>query len=193
MTLKKPLPQSNKPSDAKTRILLTAHHLFYKEGIRATGVDRLIKESGVSKLTFYRHFASNNNKILACLHYRHERWMAWFTTALKEKGNRLEALNDVLLDWFLKTDYRGCAFINSVGELGTALPEVAQISLAHKQDMTRLIATLIPKNTASDITSNAISLAIDGAIIRVQCGEPAQKVLDSFKFILTAITHEAEK
>ena len=61
---------------ASERILLTAHDLFYREGIRATGIDRVIAESGVTKVTFYRHFPSKNELILAFLAYRHERWMA---------------------------------------------------------------------------------------------------------------------
>jgi len=50
---------------ARQRILLTAHDLFYQEGIRATGIDRIIKESGVTKVTFYRHFPSKNDLITA--------------------------------------------------------------------------------------------------------------------------------
>jgi len=48
---------------ARERILLTAHELFYRDGIRATGIDRVIAESGVTKVTFYRHFPSKNDLI----------------------------------------------------------------------------------------------------------------------------------
>ena len=66
---------------ARQRILLTAHDLFYQEGIRATGIDRIIKESGVTKVTFYRHFPSKNDLITAFLAYRHQQWLTWFSTA----------------------------------------------------------------------------------------------------------------
>ncbi|MPQ76330.1 TetR/AcrR family transcriptional regulator [Hydrogenovibrio sp. JE_KL2] len=173
-----------KVSDAKTRILLTAHDLFYQNGIRATGVDKLIKESGVTKVTFYRHYPSKNDLILAFLHYRHDKWMAWFSQALEQKNNQIERLTDVLSEWFSDSDYRGCAFINSVGEIGSELPEVSKISLKHKEDMTNLIAASLLKSGQPEILSEAISLAIDGAITRVQSGQPVKKVLETLQLIL---------
>lgn len=176
-----------KVADAKTRILLTAHDLFYQNGIRATGVDRLIKEAGVTKVTFYRHYPSKNDLILAFLHYRHERWMNWFSKALQVHNNQVDLLSDVLSEWFLDSDYRGCAFINSVSELANELPEVAKISLAHKQAMTHLIANSLSTSRYPEVLAEAISLAVDGAIIRVQSGEPAIKVLATLTFILDKV------
>ncbi len=49
---------------SRERILLAAHKLFYSFGIRATGIDRVITESGVAKVTFYRHFPSENELTL---------------------------------------------------------------------------------------------------------------------------------
>ncbi|MBN2607085.1 MAG: TetR/AcrR family transcriptional regulator [Thiotrichales bacterium] len=183
MKTKNDMPPA-KVSDAKTRILLTAHDLFYQNGIRATGVDRLIKESGVTKVTFYRHYPSKNDLILAFLHYRHDKWMAWFSQALEQKNNQIERLTDVLSEWFSDSDYRGCAFINSVGEIGSELPEVSKISLKHKEDMTNLIAASLLKSGQPEILSEAISLAIDGAITRVQSGQPVKKVLETLQLIL---------
>lgn len=65
---------------ARERILLAAHDLFYREGIRATGVDKVIAAAGVTKVTFYRHFPSKHDLIRAFLEYRHGIWMAWFAT-----------------------------------------------------------------------------------------------------------------
>ena len=67
---------------ARERILLAAHELFYRDGLRATGVDRVIAAAGVTKVTFYRHFPAKDELIRAFLAYRHERWMDWFQAAL---------------------------------------------------------------------------------------------------------------
>ena len=92
-------PEAPKPP-ARERILLAAHDLFYLDGIRATGIDRVIAESGVTKVTFYRHFPSKNDLICEFLEYRHRRWMAWFTDALQrhggEDGPNIEALVPVI-------------------------------------------------------------------------------------------------
>ena len=57
---------------AKQRILETANRLFYNDGIRPVGIDRLISESAVTKATFYKHFGSKDGLVLAYLKYRHE-------------------------------------------------------------------------------------------------------------------------
>lgn len=155
-------------ASARDRILICAHELFYREGIRATGIDRVIAESSVSKATFYRHFPSKNDLILAFLEYRHQQWMAWFTNALRRHGKGLDALTPTLAEWFKDERFRGCAFINSVSELGGSLPEVIEISRRHKRDMELAIAGLLPKSRQRDQDSQAIALAVDGAIVRAQ-------------------------
>ena len=158
---------SQKPS-ARDRILLTAHDLFYREGIRATGIDKVIAESGVTKVTFYRHFPSKNILIREFLEYRHKRWIEWFTEALQRYGGEINALIPTLSEWFHDEDFRGCAFINSVGELGSVLPEVVDITRGHKIDMTNAIADLLPPSRRRKQNAQAISLAVDGAIIHAQ-------------------------
>ena len=60
---------------ARQRILLTAHDLFYRDGVRATGIDRVIAESGVTKVTFYRHFPSKK-ALLNAAYQDVQRWGA---------------------------------------------------------------------------------------------------------------------
>lgn len=158
---------------ARERILITAHDLFYREGIRATGIDRVIAESGVAKLTFYRHFPSKNELVLAFLDYRHARWMAWFEDALARRGGTPQALVPALKEWFSGEGFRGCAFINSVGELGATLPGVNEITRRHKADMTRAIARLLPPSRQRRLLATDLATAVDGAIIRAQFdGDP---------------------
>ena len=72
-------PASNETKiSVRDKILRTAHALFYSTGFKATGVDTLIKEAKVTKVTFYRHFPSKSLLILAYLHYRHDIWLIWF-------------------------------------------------------------------------------------------------------------------
>lgn len=176
----------------RERILLTAHELFYKEGIRATGIDRLIAESGVTKVTFYRHFPSKNDLIRAFLEYRHQRWMTWFIEALKSHGSvsrtrSLDALVPTLAEWFRDDSFRGCAFINGVGELGSALPEVAEITRRHKQEMTNVIASLLPPSRQRNQYAQAIALTVDGAIVRAQFDETPDAALKALDRILKSL------
>lgn len=178
---------------ARERILTAAHSLFYREGLRATGVDRVIATAGVSKVTFYRHFPSKDDLIRAFLQYRHERWMAWFQAALarhqaaqsasERQQQPLQPVGHALSEWLRDPDFRGCAFINAVAELGGGLAEALPMAAGHKQDMVDAIAALLPGRPPAEAQAMAAAagLAVDGAIVRAQTGsaavEPAVQAL----------------
>lgn len=163
---------------ARERILTAAHDLFYREGLRATGVDRVIATAGVSKVTFYRHFPSKDDLIRAFLAHRHARWMAWFNEALARHQARqseaerqqrpLAPLAEALSEWLHAPGFRGCAFINAVAELGGGLHEALALSAAHKQDMVQAIASLLPAGPEGLALAEAAGLAADGTIVRAQ-------------------------
>ena len=68
---------------ARERILETAYDLFSRHGTRAVGVDTIIAESGVAKMTLYRNFTSKDELILEFLRQRDERWTRWLEYAEK--------------------------------------------------------------------------------------------------------------
>lgn len=172
---------------ARERMLLTAHELFYRDGIRATGIDRVIAQSGVTKVTFYRHFPSKNDLILAFLAYRHQRWMAWFADALRRHGGAVTALVPALKEWFGADNFRGCAFINSVGELGPSLPGVVEIAQRHKNDMVTAIASLLPPSAQREQDAQAIALAVDGAIVRAQMDQHPDAALQALNRVVQSL------
>ena len=107
---------------ARERILETAYDLFSRSGTRAVGVDTIIAESGVAKMTLYRNFTSKDELILEFLRQRDERWTrAWLQDTVRERAatpaQRLLAIFDVFGEWFARDDFEGCAFINVMLEL----------------------------------------------------------------------------
>lgn len=177
----------------RDRILLTAHELFYRDGIRATGIDRVIAESGVTKVTFYRHFPSKNDLVLAYLDYRHQLWMGWFREALRQHGGQLRALPRALSEWFHAPVFRGCAFINSVGELGSTQPQVREIARRHKQDMADAIAELLPPSRQRRQDARTIAIAVDGAIVRAQTDASPEAALRGLDRLLQALTADTAR
>src|SRR6516225_11506253 len=145
---------------ARERILLTAHDLFYREGIRSTGIDSVIARAAVTKVTFYRHFKSKNDLIVAYLEYRHERWMSWFTAALQRHGGTLQALVPTMAEWFRSPVFRGCAFINGVSEIAPALPQVTEITRRHKADMRQALAALLPASRRREALARSLALVV---------------------------------
>ncbi|BBW26851.1 TPA: TetR/AcrR family transcriptional regulator [Enterobacter bugandensis] len=176
----------------RDKILLTAHDLFYSNGFRATGVDTLIKEAKVTKVTFYRHFPSKSLLILAYLHYRHEIWISWFETTLRRHLDEGEipsdAISATLYEWFISPEFHGCAFINASAEAKSEdiESEIKAICRGHKIETKNMIALLT--KIADERVVNEIMLLIDGAIIHAQMGMDSETVINVLKRGLEALT-----
>jgi AcrR family transcriptional regulator len=102
---------------ARTRILDAAYDLFSRRGIRGVGIDAVIAESGVSRMTLYRHFRSKHDLVLAYLQQREEQWtVGWLQTDVARRTDDpregLLAIFDVFDEWFHTPTFEGCAFIN---------------------------------------------------------------------------------
>lgn len=176
----------SKTISAREKILTTAHALFYLHGIRATGIDKIIEQAGVTKVTFYRHFPSKNQLILAYLDYRHTLWMTWFSRTLQQQSDSGQApaaaLVATLQQWWEQPDFRGCAFLNATAEIGDALPEVEQLTREHKAAVAAELAGRWPCYETA-----AVVVALDGAIMHAQMGLPVEAVTTQLWQILNAL------
>ena len=186
-------PASNETKiSVRDKILHTAHDLFYSTGFKATGVDTLIKEAKVTKVTFYRHFPSKSLLILAYLHYRHEIWMNWFEASLRRNLNAGQASSDALsatlYEWFVSPEFHGCAFINASAEAKSEdiESEIKEICRDHKSETKKTIVTLTGIN--DEETVNDMMMLIDGAIIHAQMGMDPERVVKTLKTGLEKLT-----
>jgi len=129
----------NKPmTDTREKILATAEKLIYENGIHATGMDLLVKTSGVARKSIYRYFATKDDVAAAALNARDVRWMQWFKSECEKAETpqaRILGIFDVLGSWFESDGFRGCAFINTAGEVGDADDPIRQIAKLHKQKL----------------------------------------------------------
>lgn len=170
----------------RERILGAAHALFYGEGIRATGIDKIIERSSVSKVTFYRQYASKDDLIRAYLDYRHEKWIAWFQGSLAQAqaagASAVSALVTTLRSWFSQPDFRGCAFLNAAAELGSSDPEILAVVRRHKQQMSAVLDKVFRGEAVP--AGRALALVIDGAIVHAQMGHPVDDVMKDFHAVV---------
>ncbi|MGZ4316912.1 MAG: TetR/AcrR family transcriptional regulator [Gaiellaceae bacterium] len=107
---------------ARARIVDTAYELFSREGVRAVGIDRVIAEARVAKMTLYRHFASKDALVLAFLEERGRRWTrGWLFAGVEARASRpqdrLLAVFDLLDEWFARPDYDGCSLTRTLYEI----------------------------------------------------------------------------
>jgi len=169
---------------ARDRILETAARLFYRDGYRATGIDRIIAESGVAKMSLYRHFPSKNDLIFEYLQRRHDFWMGWFEAGVRRRlaeRTNLDVMADTLGEWFTSADYRGCSFLNMVAEAGGGAGEDGRLlaqAVSHKaslQDFAGVIAAELGLSDPAAVAEEAI-VCIEGMIMRAQTTHDASVV-----------------
>jgi AcrR family transcriptional regulator len=163
---------------AKQRLLQAADELFYKEGIRAVGVDRVIARAGVAKGSLYYSFASKDDLVGAYLTERHGRWAARVDAGIEahtDPRERILAVFDALGALFAEPDYRGCAFVNAMAEAapGSVEARAATVFRAWVRDLFLGLAT---NAGASDVQQLADSLVVlyDGAVATAQMDNAPQ-------------------
>jgi AcrR family transcriptional regulator len=108
-----------KTDDARERILNTAYELFCRHGIKAIGIDRIVAEAGVAKMSLYRHFGSKEELVRAALERRRELWTrGWLEPEIRRRARtpvaQLLAIFDAFDEWFRRDDYESCLFITSL-------------------------------------------------------------------------------
>ena len=158
-------------SDARQKLLETADRLFYAEGVRAVGIDRVIAEAGVAKMSLYNHFPSKDDLILAVLKYREERVTEFFRDAIdrhaKKGGDRVRAFFGALKEWFRTPDFRGCAFQNAAVELADPAHPGAAFARDYKRRFGDFLSGLVEESLgkAAVRLAPAVNLLVEGAIM----------------------------
>jgi AcrR family transcriptional regulator len=136
MSIREITQSADRASQARERVLAVAYDLFSRRGIRAVGVDSIIAEAGVAKMTFYRHFRSKSDLVLAFLQQREQLWTrAWLEDEVRRRAKtpaeRLLAIFDVFHEWFQREDFEGCSFINVLLEMSEPGNPIRQASTTH--------------------------------------------------------------
>lgn len=161
-------------SPRREHLIETAARLFNEHGYHATGIDRILAESGVAKMTLYNHFRSKDELILAVLRRRDETFRNRLVRTVEREADtpreRLVAIFDVLRDWFRSKEFHGCMFINASAEYGAPDSAIRAASCEHKRLLTSYIEELARGAGAGDpaMLASALMLLIEGAIVSAQ-------------------------
>ena len=159
-------------ASSKRQLLIdTALDLFRREGYHATGIDRVIAEAGVARMTLYNHFKSKDELIVAALLRRDELFrsslMDYVSKQPADPIKRLLAVFDWHEKWFTGKDFNGCMFINASSEFFEPSDPVRKVAAEHKSAILRYITERCemanlkrPKELA-----NQLMLLIEGAIV----------------------------
>jgi AcrR family transcriptional regulator len=165
--------QSN-PTSVRERLLDTAADLFYREGIRAVGVDLVVKSTGVAKTSLYRHFPSKDDLVAAVLE-RDDRnyWANWERIAQRlerDPGAEISAHVLCIAKYIGRAEFRGCAFLNAATEFPSANHPARKVALRHKSELRRRLGTLTMRLGVQEPgeLADQLVLLIDGAYVNGQ-------------------------
>ncbi|MGH3913071.1 MAG: TetR/AcrR family transcriptional regulator [Pseudonocardiaceae bacterium] len=127
---------SAEAESGRERVVRAAYTLFSRQGTRAVGVDAVIGEAGVAKMTLYRNFASKNDLILAYLERRESLWThGWVQVESSRRGDnpvqRLLAIFEIFGEWFARPDFEGCPFVTTLLEVTDPESPVRQACVQH--------------------------------------------------------------
>jgi AcrR family transcriptional regulator len=165
------MARTRETSEARQRILETADRLFYQDGIRAVGIDRIIAEANVAKMSLYKHFPSKDDLILAVLQYREQGVLEFFRSAIERYGKKtkspLRAFFAALKEWFETPGFRGCPFQNAAVELADPTHPGAQFVRGHKQRFSAFLQGVV-EETVGKVAANvapAVTILVEGAVV----------------------------
>src|SRR5262245_63180639 len=155
----------------REHLVETALRLFSERGFHATGIDTILAEAGVAKMTLYKYFKGKDDLIRAALELRDRRWKESLREELQRRGKtpqqRLLAVFDVLGDWFAQDEFRGCLFINAAAEYCGLDERIGDLTARHKRLMRQEIAQIAREGglRRPDALADQLSLLVEGATV----------------------------
>jgi AcrR family transcriptional regulator len=198
MSTLSPIPSTVTALSKRDQLIETAWMLFYRDGYHATGIDRILAEANVAKMTLYHHFRSKEELILAVLAKRNREMFASFDRFLDAKKRspekRLVAVFDWLVTWIGSKEFRGCAFLKAMAEYQNLDDPIHQAALAHKVALTGEIRCLVVAASLGNSKSlpEQLSLLLEGAIVQSHAiGNviPALRAREAAKTLIAANRH----
>jgi AcrR family transcriptional regulator len=182
-----------KSSAARERLLDTAARIFYAEGVHTVGVQRIVEEAGVTLATFYRHFPSKQDLVLAYLQSVHDEFESRAIAAhqaAEQPGDVLSSIGNNITAQLFEPGFRGCAFINAASEFEDPDGPIMRAVLAHRAWFYALVRDAFASagHTQPDLAASHYVMLRDGATTAGHLGDPSQ-ARDTFERALAGLLH----
>ena len=154
----------------RQRILEVAARLFYDEGIHAVGIDRVIAESGTSKATLYRHFATKDDLVAEYVRLRDARYLEWLaervTALAPDRRRRPLAVFDAIVERCESKEFQGCAFGHAIAEFPDPDHPAHRAAREHKAAVRQYLQELVRDagHSKPETRAQELLLLLDGAV-----------------------------
>jgi len=147
---------------ARDRLLGAAATLFQENGIQATGVDAIIESAGVAKATFYRHFPSKDDLVIAWLRDPQARWFERVRARAQASGagprDEILLFFEATAEWLEAEGYRGCPFLNSATEIPDPMHPARLVILETLDEIAEYLRSLVSAAGYRDAELKAMEL-----------------------------------
>lgn len=180
----------------RDELVQSALKVFYLNGFAATGMDMLVKETGVSKTSMYKYFRTKDDLILAVLRLRDEQFRNRIFRRVEELAKtpleQVLALFDVLQEWFDDSDFQGCMFIKAAAEFQQAEHPIYAQSAEHKKIFFGTVLKMVSQLNVADPErlTRQLMLLKEGAIV-VTHMRGSESAASDAKFAAFALLREA--
>jgi AcrR family transcriptional regulator len=183
---------------SKEKLFQTAARLFYQHGYRAIGVDTIAAESGIGKMTLYRHFPSKDDLIVAFLRHSDDEFWEYFEQSTKDAAtsrDKLIAFFIALQEYVMSPACYGCPFITVTAEYPELEYAGHQVALEHKRSVRARFTHLAREAGARrpEELASALLLLMDGAYMAARMygtgtslGNPAATVAEAARQVIDA-------
>jgi AcrR family transcriptional regulator len=169
------------PPSRRDELIESAMRVFHKNGFHASGLDRVLEESGISRMTLYNHFNSKDELIVAALHRRDEifrnNMMKFVEARAATPRERILAVFDFHREWYEDKNFSGCMFINAAAEFMDPQSEIRQAAAAHKRAVVSYLRDLCRGCgfVNSDLVAEQLNILLEGATVTAQVVEMADE------------------
>lgn len=178
----------------RDRLLDTAGRLFYQYGFHAIGIDRILAESGVAKMTLYRHFSSKEALISAYLERADAQFWAWAEAAMSKAQTpdaKLIALFDAAARLATSPDCLGCIFQGAAAAFPELDHPAHQIAIRHKTAVRMRMEKLAraARLRKPEKLGKALALLLDGVWVSARMfgpDNPSNTVGDTVRALIAA-------
>jgi AcrR family transcriptional regulator len=177
----------------RDHLLDTAWRLFCASGYRAIGIDSILKEAGVAKMTLYHHFGSKDELIAATVKKKGEETLAELDELLNAAGSgpedKLEALFDWLDAWLSSDEFSGCPYLKAIGEYTgeSDAPRRAAADFKNAIQQRLEVLSRAAGLEAPEILARRLTMVLDGAIVHSDLHRDPSYVQDAKAIAATLI------
>ena len=182
--------------DKRQILVAKATALFSEHGFQAVGVDWIIRESDVARMTLYRHFAGKDELIREVLLQRHQHIFQSIERKMRpisDPKKRVKCIFDWYRAGFCTAEFAGCLFERALAEFGTKRPLISEVAVQFRNSMTDLVADIlqdmVPPSAAKHL-AHVFMMLLDGATVEARATNDARSAAVAWVTAEKLLDHE---